>query len=837
MRLEIDSTPAIAPSAEVLADLTPDHSLDAGHYLDAGIKAAQAGDRTNARAALLRATELDPGSESAWLWLASISEYPEELLVFLDRVLTINPENARALEWQAATNTLLSKTFVQRGIDAADSGQKDVAADHFGTALEYDERNALAWMWMASLSESNDGRLLYIEKALSIEPENEAAQNALNSVREEIIEKNMADARVAVTSGNTTDAMQLLDAVVAFAPEMQEAWRLRALFSEGFVEKLTAFEKLALIDPFDGFIASNLDYLRSLAASIPPSEREWAGVEPASHEPDSMAMAEVSRLEEEVPTEKTPTQDLEMPAGVAEAFSQAAEPEPIAVEIPQNFVSEIPVLVEPETFVGENHDAVGEFSPLEPNIDPEDDASYQLQSAYEAAVAETDIFEKNNGYAQPFASQTDGHYEAVDLADHATEAAHIGIEAPAEVNEFSNGHDPDADVDPYSTFYSSSLLDVIVPDAPVTAARDEQETVEYQFETAQQIDVESETADNNEPSEDFSAPSAEPHRWVAEEPGVYQFESVAPQENDVAPTEDRSETIWQTDPYDSFAAGIPMPEMDLEEPAPAVNEYSTRIVPSEDAAKAATICAYCGSANEPLAISCQACMAVLTLSDLEMLLANQHVDRGLMRSAIEALENDRSHRQFGESELTILGIGHLNLRNFDEGYKCLAEASALNPNNVVLGSQVNALNIRLNEIRAQEEAHSTMSRGKTILVVDDSPTILKLIAGKLEKCGHEVYCSADGEQAMERLRDLVPDLILLDINMPKIDGYQVCKMIRSTESIKDIPVVMISGKDGFFDKVRGKMAGTSGYITKPFGPETLMKIVEGYLQGQPAPID
>jgi len=150
----------------------------------------------------------------------------------------------------------------------------------------------------------------------------------------------------------------------------------------------------------------------------------------------------------------------------------------------------------------------------------------------------------------------------------------------------------------------------------------------------------------------------------------------------------------------------------------------------------------------------------------------------------------------------------------------------------VLAGQVNALHIRLEEIKKQDEAQQRMPKNKTILVVDDSPTVRKLIAGKLEKCGHDVFCCGDGQEAMERLQDLVPDLILLDISMPKMDGYQVCKLIRDKEETKDVPVVMISGKDGFFDKVRGRMAGTSGYITKPFGPETLMRAVEAYLKGE-----
>jgi twitching motility two-component system response regulator PilG len=104
-----------------------------------------------------------------------------------------------------------------------------------------------------------------------------------------------------------------------------------------------------------------------------------------------------------------------------------------------------------------------------------------------------------------------------------------------------------------------------------------------------------------------------------------------------------------------------------------------------------------------------------------------------------------------------------------------------------------------------------------------------LISGKLEKSGHETICAVDGVDALDKLDEVTPDLVLLDIAMPRMDGYQVCKMIRENESIKDIPVIMVSGKDGFFDKALGELAGSTGYISKPFGPEALMKIVNEYL--------
>ena len=148
---------------------------------------------------------------------------------------------------------------------------------------------------------------------------------------------------------------------------------------------------------------------------------------------------------------------------------------------------------------------------------------------------------------------------------------------------------------------------------------------------------------------------------------------------------------------------------------------------------------------------------------------------------------------------------------------------------MILTAQTNAVAIRLEELRPQNEIHESTPRGKTILVVDDSATVRKLIAGKLEKSGHNVICAADGVEALACLEENLPDLVLLDINMPRMDGYEVCREIRSNPAAQNLPVVMISGKDGFFDNVRGRMAGTTGYVTKPFGPETLMKALETYL--------
>jgi twitching motility two-component system response regulator PilG len=215
---------------------------------------------------------------------------------------------------------------------------------------------------------------------------------------------------------------------------------------------------------------------------------------------------------------------------------------------------------------------------------------------------------------------------------------------------------------------------------------------------------------------------------------------------------------------------------------------------------------------------------------MEMLLANENADRSVLERAVERMEEERNLGDFGDYELMSLGIGHINLKNWRRGFLFLQQASKTNPNNVILSSQVNALALRLEEIERRKENSDAPALSRTILVVDDSATVRKLISGKLEKSGHEVVCAVDGMDALAKLDEAAPDLILLDITMPRMDGYQVCKMIRSNPVTKNIPVVMISGKDGFFDKVRGRMAGTTGYITKPFGPETLMKALDVYIK-------
>jgi twitching motility two-component system response regulator PilG len=117
---------------------------------------------------------------------------------------------------------------------------------------------------------------------------------------------------------------------------------------------------------------------------------------------------------------------------------------------------------------------------------------------------------------------------------------------------------------------------------------------------------------------------------------------------------------------------------------------------------------------------------------------------------------------------------------------------------------------------------------RTVMVVDDSPTIRKILGLTLERAGYDVVAEPDGESALARLTDTKPDLILLDIAMPKLDGYEVCKQIKQNPRIADVPVVMLSGKGALFDKVKGHMAGAAEYLTKPFETPAVLAVVTTY---------
>jgi twitching motility two-component system response regulator PilG len=116
--------------------------------------------------------------------------------------------------------------------------------------------------------------------------------------------------------------------------------------------------------------------------------------------------------------------------------------------------------------------------------------------------------------------------------------------------------------------------------------------------------------------------------------------------------------------------------------------------------------------------------------------------------------------------------------------------------------------------------------GIKVLVIDDSNTIRRSAEIFLKQGGHQVLLAEDGFDALAKVNDHDPDLIFCDILMPRLDGYQTCAIIKRNARFSGVPVIMLSSKDGLFDKARGRMVGSEDYLTKPFTKDQLLQAVE-----------
>ena len=115
--------------------------------------------------------------------------------------------------------------------------------------------------------------------------------------------------------------------------------------------------------------------------------------------------------------------------------------------------------------------------------------------------------------------------------------------------------------------------------------------------------------------------------------------------------------------------------------------------------------------------------------------------------------------------------------------------------------------------------------GIKVMVIDDSNTIRRSAEIFLLKTGCEVILAEDGFDALAKITDHQPQVIFVDIMMPRLDGYQTCALIKKNHRLKDIPVIMLSSKDGLFDRARGRLVGSDEYLTKPFTKDTLLEAV------------
>lgn len=127
-----------------------------------------------------------------------------------------------------------------------------------------------------------------------------------------------------------------------------------------------------------------------------------------------------------------------------------------------------------------------------------------------------------------------------------------------------------------------------------------------------------------------------------------------------------------------------------------------------------------------------------------------------------------------------------------------------------------------------KQAQADRPAGTKVLVIDDSNTIRRSAEIFLKQGGYEVLLAEDGFDALSKVSDHGPHLIFCDILMPRLDGYQTCAIIKRNPKFSHVPVIMLSSKDGLFDKARGRMVGSEDYLTKPFTKDQLLGVVERY---------
>jgi len=119
--------------------------------------------------------------------------------------------------------------------------------------------------------------------------------------------------------------------------------------------------------------------------------------------------------------------------------------------------------------------------------------------------------------------------------------------------------------------------------------------------------------------------------------------------------------------------------------------------------------------------------------------------------------------------------------------------------------------------------------GLKILVIDDSKTIRRTAETLLSKEGCQVFTAIDGFDALSKIADHQPDLIFVDIMMPRLDGYETCSLIKHNKVFKETPVIMLSSKDGLFDRARGRIVGSEQYLTKPFTKDELLGAISNQI--------
>ena len=140
----------------------------------------------------------------------------------------------------------------------------------------------------------------------------------------------------------------------------------------------------------------------------------------------------------------------------------------------------------------------------------------------------------------------------------------------------------------------------------------------------------------------------------------------------------------------------------------------------------------------------------------------------------------------------------------------------------------------MSELEQNGSAAGGGADGFKVMVIDDSKTIRRTAENLLKKQGYDVVTATDGFEALAKIAEHKPDIIFVDIMMPRLDGYQTCALIKHNDMFRDIPVIMLSSKDGLFDRARGRIVGSEQYLTKPFTRDELLGAIKKHTTSKAA---
>lgn len=264
-------------------------------------------------------------------------------------------------------------------------------------------------------------------------------------------------------------------------------------------------------------------------------------------------------------------------------------------------------------------------------------------------------------------------------------------------------------------------------------------------------------------------------------------------------------------------------------------------------------CPFCWCPMEVRTVQCPYCKTLLFIHS-ETFRSLGSADRKILEEAIERYMKVIG-RENNVNAMYFLGIAHLNMEHWEEALNLFHKTVKLAPdkkifseqlrlllNHMAMDSTTSAFEMQVakreQELEKEQEDQSPASAPakesdipvkKKILVVEDSSTTRKVIAITLAQKGYDIIEAKDGLEALSRLNEEKPDLVLLDIILPKMDGYKILSIIKGNAVFKDIPVIMLTSRDSFMHKVKGRLAGSSAYLTKPFDPKVLVDTIEKHL--------